>query len=75
MKKNREVLKAEIRTRSEKENVQRGGIGVGAIRAWEEFLKLNSNNYRAATVKQEIQAMKVAVSPKKDEGEDDERKI
>jgi len=57
-------LKPEIRLRSEKENVQRGEIGVGAIRAWEEFLKLNPDNDRATMVRQEIQAMKVAVSKK-----------
>jgi len=57
-------LKPEIRTRSERENVQRGGIGVGAIQAWEEFLKLNPDNDRAAMVKQEIRSMKLALSKK-----------
>jgi len=55
-------LKPEIRTRSERENVQRGGIGVGAIRACEEFLKLNPDNDRETMVKQEIQTMKFALS-------------
>ena len=36
----------------------------GAIRAWEEFLKLNPDDDRATMVKQEIEAMKATFSKK-----------
>jgi tetratricopeptide (TPR) repeat protein len=36
----------------------------GAIKAWEEFLKLNPDNDRATMVKQEIQDMEVTLNKK-----------